>query len=62
MNERKLPANLKVLFPGYSDRLVYDLGLIDSQLPFDRLQRRSEITEKVNRFAEDAEFSQRIRE
>ena len=27
-----------------------------------RLQRSSEITEKANRFAEDAEFSQRIRE
>ena len=62
VNERELPANLKVLFPGYSDRLVYDLGLIDSQIPFDRLQRQSEITEKANRFAEDAEFSQRIRE
>ena len=62
VNERELPANLKVLFPGYSDRLVYDLGLIDNQIPFDRVQRQSEITEKANRFAEDAEFSRRIRE
>jgi hypothetical protein len=38
------------------------LGLIDSRLSFDSLQRSSEITEKANRFAEDAEFSQRIRE
>ena len=62
VNERRLPASLKVLLPGYSDRLVYDLGLIDSRLSFDSLQRSSEITEKANRFAEDAEFSQRIRE
>ena len=62
VNERKLPANLKVLFPGYSDQLVYDLGLIDSQLSFDSLQLRSEITEKANQFAEDPDFSQRIRE
>ncbi len=52
----------KVLFPGYSDRLEYDLGLTDSRLSFDSLQRRSQITEKANRFAEDADFSQRIRE
>ena len=62
VNERRLPASLKVLLPGYSDRLVYDLGLIDSRLSFDSLQRSSEITKKANRFAEDAEFSQRIRE
>ena len=62
VNERKLPVNLKVLLPGYSDRLVYDLGLIDSQHSFDKLQQGSEITEKANRFAEDANFSQRIRE
>lgn len=61
VNERKLPANLKVLFPGYSDRLIYDLGLIDSQLAFDKLKHQSEITEKANRFAEDVEFSQLIR-
>ena len=62
VNENKLRANLKVLFPGYSDQLVYDLQLIDSDLPFTDLQRQSEITEKANRYAEDAEFSRRIRE
>ena len=62
VNERKLPASLNILFPGYSDRLVYDLGLIDRRLTFDRLQRQSEISEKANRFADDPRFSQRIRE
>jgi hypothetical protein len=62
VNDRKLPANLKVLFPGYSDQLVYDLGLIGSHPSFKSLQQISEITEKANRFAEDADFSQRIRE
>ncbi|MFT5324524.1 MAG: large-conductance mechanosensitive channel [Planctomycetaceae bacterium] len=62
VNDRKLPASLKVLFSGYSDELVYELGLIASQLPFERLRQSSEITEKANRFAEAADFSQRIRE
>ncbi len=62
VSERSLPANLKVLFPGYSDRLLYDLGLIDNELPFDSLRRRCEITEKIKRFAGEADFSRRIRE
>jgi hypothetical protein len=61
VNDRKLPANLKVLFPGYSDQLIYDLGLIGGPMSFESLQQASEITEKANRFAEDAAFSQRIR-
>ena len=62
LNDRKLPANLQVLFPGYSDQLVYDLGLIGSQMSFQSMRQLSEITGKANRFAEDAEFSQRIRQ
>lgn len=62
VNDRKLPASLKVLFSGYSDELVHALGLIASQLPFERLRQISEITEKANRFSEAADFSRRIRE
>ena len=62
VNDRKLPASLKVLFSGYSDELVYELGLIESQLPFEKIQQISEITEKANRLSEAADFSRRIRE
>lgn len=62
VNDRKLPASLKVLFSGYSDELVYELGLIESQLPFEKVQQISEITEKANRFSEAEDFSRRIRE
>jgi len=62
VNHRKLPANLKILFPGYSDRLVYDLGIIDTRLDFDSLKSQSEISDKANRFAEDSRLSTRIRE
>lgn len=62
VNGKKLPASLKVLFSGYSDELVYELGLIATQLPFKKLQQVSEITEKANRFSEATDFSQRIRE
>jgi len=62
VSDHPLPANLKVLFPGYSDHLLYDLGLIENEIPFDSLRRRCEITEKIKRFADVAEFSRRIRE
>jgi len=62
VNDRKLPASLKVLFSGYSDELVYELGLIASEIPFEKLRQISEITEKANRFSEAANFSRRIRE
>ena len=62
VSDRPLPANLKVLFPGYSDHLLYDLGLIDNEMPFDSLRRRCEITENIIRFAGEADFSRRIRE
>ena len=60
--DRPLAANLKVLFPGYSDRLVYDLGLIDTDDSFEKTREQSEITEKIIRHADDPEFSRRIRE
>jgi len=62
VNQQKLPANLKVLFPGYSDRLVYDLGIVDTQLDFDSLKTQSEVSDKANRFIESTELSRRIRE
>ena len=31
----KVPFSYKVLLPGYSDRLAYDLGLLDTDLPFE---------------------------
>ncbi|MBM83428.1 MAG: hypothetical protein CMJ78_22955 [Planctomycetaceae bacterium] len=62
VSDEKLPANLKVLFPGYSDRLAYDLGLIDTQQPFEQLQKSCEITEKANQFAKTPDFSRKIRE
>lgn len=60
--DRPLAANLKVLFPGYSDRLVYDLGLIKTDESFEKTREQSEITKKIIRYADDTEFSRRVRE
>jgi len=55
----RVPFSFKTLFPGYADELAYELGLIDTALPFEEARGRHRIAaEKV---AESADFSSRIR-
>lgn len=58
----KIPFSLKILAPGYVDQLVYDLGLIDTNLSLDEARKKYLINEKVLRYADDPLFSVRIRE
>ena len=57
-----MPFSLKVLFPGYSDRLAYDLGLIDTDLPFERARERFHVNARALRWGDSPDFSLRIRE
>lgn len=56
----RVPFSLKVVFPGYSDRLAYDLGLIATDLPYDSIRAHFRVTERA-RGGPDADFSRRIR-
>ncbi len=58
----RVPLNIGVLLPGYADRLAYDLGLLDTQLPFEKLKKQAKIDRVAVRYAEDADFSRRIRQ
>jgi hypothetical protein len=49
------------MLPGYSDRLAYDLGLIDTDLPFEEAPARFRINEPARRSADSPDFSVRIR-
>lgn len=62
LSPRRIPFSLKVVFPGYADRLAYDLGLIDTDLPYDSIRRRFRVNERALRFGDSADFSLRIRE
>ena len=57
----RVPWSYKVLLPGYSDELAYDLGLIDTDLPFAEAQRRFRIDEKARRIGDREDFSAEIR-
>lgn len=54
--------NLRILFPENSDKLAYDLGLIDTDLSFEDARVRYFINDRALTYADDPNFSLRIRE
>jgi hypothetical protein len=57
----RVPFSFRWMLPGYSDRLAYDLGLIDTDLPFEEARAGFRINEQARRFADSPDFSVRIR-
>jgi hypothetical protein len=51
----------RVLLPGYSDRLAFELGWLDTNRPFDELKAEAKITDRANRAADGEDFSKVIR-
>ena len=51
----------RVILPGYSAELAYELGLIDNSLPFAEVTRRARINEAALKYRDDPHFSARIR-
>lgn len=58
----RVPWSYKVLLPGYSDELAYELGLIDTDLPFPEARRRFRIDRKAQRLGDREDFSVAIRQ
>lgn len=61
--ERPLPFGWGVLFPGYSDEMALDRGLLATDLPIERARERYRVDERVREALRDggADFSARIR-
>lgn len=59
----KVPIlNFSILFPEYSDKLAYELNLIDTDLPFEEARIKYYINDRAQKYADDVNFSRRIRE
>ncbi|PYQ28643.1 MAG: hypothetical protein DMF56_15535 [Acidobacteria bacterium] len=58
----RIPLHPAVFLPGYSDRLAYKLGLIDTNLPFEQARESFHINSRAEKFANDPQFSLRIRQ
>ncbi len=62
ISPNKIPMfNWNVLFPENSDKLAFDLGLIDTNLTFEEARKRYFINERALKYADRADFSVRIR-
>jgi hypothetical protein len=47
--------------PGYSDQELYKLGYIPTNLPFDQIKQKYYISDLVQRYANDDNFSEELR-
>jgi len=62
MNPESPPLSWKILLSGYVPNYLYELGRLDTTLPFAQLERLSHVNERAHAAASDPAFSQRIRE
>jgi uncharacterized protein DUF4105 len=62
MNPESPPLSWKVLLTGYVPDYLYDLGRIDTTMPFAQLEKISHVNAKAHAADKDPAFSQRIRE
>jgi hypothetical protein len=53
--------NWKILLSGHAPQYAYDLGRVDTSLPFAELRQRSHINARAQEADQAADFSQRIR-
>ena len=57
----RIPFSWRTLLPGYAGALAHELGLIDTDLPFDEAEAQYRIDELAQAGAVDEDFSERIR-
>ena len=53
--------NWKVLFSGYAPAYAYEIGRLDTRLPFAELKRQSHINARAQAAGDAPDFSRRIR-
>lgn len=58
----RVPLDYRVLLPGYSDRLAFDLGLLASDESFDRTKQAARANSLAYVYRDSPEFSARIRQ
>ncbi len=57
----RVPYDYRILLPGYSDRLAYDLGLIVAQGTFEQTKQRAQVNYQAYLYRNEPDFSQKIR-
>jgi hypothetical protein len=62
LSPARVPYDYRVLLPGNSDKLAYDLGLLKTATSFEQTRARARINYLAYLYRDDAEFSQKIRQ
>jgi len=57
----RIPFDVRVLLPGYSDQLAHDLGLLNTEVSMSVTRERHRITELANAHHDSQDFSRLIR-
>jgi hypothetical protein len=57
----RVPYTYQVLFPGYSDRLAYDMGLIKNDKPFEQIKDEARVNKLAYIYRDREDFSAVIR-
>jgi hypothetical protein len=55
------PYDPRILFTGLSDQLAFEQGLLKAEGTFEQTRQRANITQRSNRFADQADYSSLIR-
>lgn len=58
----RIPFSWKLLTPGLSDQYLMEIGLIEADSSFEDMRNSHRINQRAAEYADDAEFSKRIRE
>jgi hypothetical protein len=58
----RIPKDLRVILPGHSDRLAYEIGLLDVDEPFEIARKNSRITSVAELYKDSDRFSREIRD
>lgn len=57
----KIPLRPAIVLPAYSDRLMHESGLLDTDLPFTEAKALYHINARALKYSESPDFSRRIR-
>ena len=61
VNPGSPPWSWKILLPGYVPQYIYELGRLDTSVPFGELEKRSWVNTRAHAAGKAPDFSQRIR-
>ena len=59
--DKDIPLSLGIVLPGYSDKLAFERGLIDTDLPLEEARKQFEVNDRARAAIHAPDFSVRIR-